>query len=643
MAARQRANTTNRGRNTASRLVQSAGEPAVASVEAQNNEWLTDVMVGRRVVDDTRRNYTLAFKFLSEHCKTSIPNSCDSNGQLILPLTPAIWLKLLNDMAEPIDATGKIRAYGTLQSYISAIKFFYEERGVTLPTEMKRNIVCWMDGYKRKIVELRGIGVMKNKEGKLPLSNLQYSRLCELSLFAVVTRAVSSAFVHVFMILCWNLFARSCSVSDLYFHHLSWETDALVIDMSKHKADQTGERITPKHVYANPYQPAVCPILALALHVFSNAFRVDGVNKDKIFLSTGSYDIFCKWFALALRALSNLGFQPEDFGTHSFRKGITSFVSGFIGGPGIISIFLRAGWSCGAVQDRYLTYSDGGDQFCGRIACGLSFNDGCKFSVLPPSFSNPQIIISEAEWDEILPGYRGYPASFRGCLPYLLASIAFHRDWLYEKNSSGNMKNISEQHPFFRSRLATAAKRGEGQEGGGSSSLLLWLQGQVLPLNTDGHCLHTGITATGIPPHIDQARQIEKLRQENEKLRAIIEKHHTEVMNELPQRVTSIFRETITAPGLQQMSAPELKVLLRELFSVERAVWDNHNAAAQLSQQQQIGRSNPLEDGTLVRDGFTMWMWRGRYRNIPPNYRFPGGTTKEVCDFFMHFSLGQSI
>lgn len=590
-------------------------------------QWLDNDMVGRRVVEETRKAYTTTFKFLSAYAVANIPGSCGSNGLLTIPLKSDVWMKLLDDMALPLDDVGRIRAFGTIQSYISSIKFFYEEAGFEVSNMLNQNISNWMDGYKRKIADLRAKGIMKNKEGKLPLSYLHYERLSELALFASSTRAVSACYVHVFMVLCWNLFARSCSVSDLYYHHFSWDNDSLVIDMSKHKADQAGERITPKHIYANPYKPATCPFLALALHVFSTAFRADGEDKDKLFLSKYSYDTFCKWFGEALRSMSNLGFQPEDYGTHSFRKGIASFVAGFIGGPGIISIFLRAGWSVGPVQDRYLTYADGGDQLCGRVACGLNFNDGSKFAVLPPTFANPFTILSEEEWNFILPGYQFYPASFRGCLPYLLASLAFHWDWITARDESDNRcyKNISASHPIFRSRIFHAAR--------GDQRLIEVLHESVLPLNTDGACEVTDMRATGIPPHIDQARQIEKLRAENEKLRELLLRHHIEIMDELPKRVTECFRETISSPGIQQMSVPELKALLTELIAVQFAARERTLAPPESSSSAPVASGNFILQG-----GYGMWLWRGRWRKIPVDYRFPGGSLKEVCDLY-YFGL----
>lgn len=92
--------------------------------------------------------------------------------------------------------------------------------------------------------------------------------------------------------------------------------------------DCTGEKITPKHVYANPYEPHKCPILALALHIFGAYDRSQMADIIKVFPSLTTFDTFSKWLNEALKAVSNLGFSPDDYGTHSFRKGVATFVSG---------------------------------------------------------------------------------------------------------------------------------------------------------------------------------------------------------------------------------------------------------------------------------------------------------------------------
>lgn len=157
--------------------------------------------------------------------------------------------------------------------------------------------------------------------------------------------------------------------------------------------------ILPKHVFANPLNPAICPVLSLALHIFSDTYRQDHDDYSKLFLGN-SYDSFSKWLSETLGEIETLGYEVSDFGTHSFWKGAATYCAGFVGGPSVITIFLRAEWSLGQVQDRYLMFADGGDQLYGRIAAGLNFGNGPEFSVLPPRFKNNKTILTPTEWNE---------------------------------------------------------------------------------------------------------------------------------------------------------------------------------------------------------------------------------------------------
>ena len=50
-----------------------------------------------------------------------------------------------------------------------------------------------------------------------------------------------------------------------------------------------------------------------------------------------------------------------------------------------VQVYLRAGWSLGNVQDRYIFAGPGGDQIVGRTVSGLPVTDR-TFSILPPHF-----------------------------------------------------------------------------------------------------------------------------------------------------------------------------------------------------------------------------------------------------------------
>ena len=49
---------------------------------------------------------------------------------------------------------------------------------------------------------------------------------------------------------------------------MQWQNDSLLIYFALTKTDQEGERPKePFHLYANPLQPEICPVLALSLYL----------------------------------------------------------------------------------------------------------------------------------------------------------------------------------------------------------------------------------------------------------------------------------------------------------------------------------------------------------------------------------------
>jgi hypothetical protein len=297
--------------------------------------------------------------------------------------------------------------------------------------------------------------------------------------------------------------------------------------------------------------------------------------------------------------------------THSFRKGIATYCSGFIGGPSVIAIILRAGWSLGQVQDRYITYSDGGDQFCGRVAAGLNFNEGSRFSVLPPHFSGSDIL-SDEEWSVICPSYRSYNSGFQSCLPYLLASLIWHWDWLTEKNSAQQYVHIALNHPILQCRLVT-------------SELIPRLKTLVIGPITTGKCNVTGMSASGIPTHIDLQRKLECLEHENARLRVTITENHEILLSQLPQKVTQNIIENINIQGVQQLSRNDFNQLFDEGFRRNNPSKDTDISA-------NVTLSTGVTSGS--EPGYRFWTWGGKLRPVPEHWSMPKGTVKAICDLF---------
>lgn len=150
----------------------------------------------------------------------------------------------------------------------------------------------------------------------------------------------------------------------------------------------------PKHVFANPFEPAICPILALGLllldHDGSQALVYETEGQDRRFSAV----LTRLWkSAEGQRALREFGKTIEELGTHSIRKGSSSYAaSGTTASPSSIAWLTRGGWSTGSAWEAYSYMMPGADCYIGRTLCGLDPLDR-SFAVFPPHFppSDPMV------------------------------------------------------------------------------------------------------------------------------------------------------------------------------------------------------------------------------------------------------------
>ncbi len=112
----------------------------------------------------------------------------------------------------------------------------------------------------------------------------------------------------------------------------------------------------------------------MAILVFSKPPSIEGSSTH--LFGSNSKERYAKWLQSTCASSSDLtamGLCLSDIGTHSCRKGVATSISNCPGGPQAHSIWLRAGWSLGSVQGRYIFSGSGGDQFVGRAATGKQF------------------------------------------------------------------------------------------------------------------------------------------------------------------------------------------------------------------------------------------------------------------------------
>lgn len=296
--------------------------------------------------------------------------------------------------------------------------------------------------------------------------------------------------------------------------------------------------------------------------------------------------------------LLELGLEKLQIGTHSFRKGVATFLSSMVGGPSPIAIYLRAGWSLGPVQSRYIMEGQGGDQLCGIAATGLTMTS-TEFACLPPHFNaSDGSVLTVAEWEDIVPGFSTYfPSHFRPVIPYLLASVIFHKEWLVE--------TLPLQHPLFNSRLWT-------------SGVMDRLSSKVLSGN--GRNEISGLTATGIPPHVLIANEMVKLQAEMEAIRI-------EVMgkiDEMPEKVKATLLENFTVHGVVPITQNQVTSMISNLQEtlLEAVRQQSIALSTSISEVAEARRDNSV--GIVPSDGtYKTFAWGGRYNFVPQGFQFP--------------------
>ena len=99
----------------------------------------------------------------------------------------------------------------------------------------------------------------------------------------------------MFLTLDCNLLARSDNFLVMNVNHVQWENDSLVLYFSKMKGDQSGDKSGDLwHVYLNPNNPEIFPVLALEKYLLSHP---DLMNLNcPIFPGNNQYDHFIKIF-----------------------------------------------------------------------------------------------------------------------------------------------------------------------------------------------------------------------------------------------------------------------------------------------------------------------------------------------------------
>jgi hypothetical protein len=386
--------------------------------------------------------------------------------------------------------------------------------------------------------------------------------------------------------------------------HLDWDSDHLVVEEQGHKGDQSGTMKYGKAVYANPLQPCICPVLALAVLCFSKPMRY------KLFDGEFNSDRAGSNLRELIRSMTGpemllLGNDIVDVGLYSLRKGSSSYCINLKGGPSAETVNFRMGHSNGKLNDKYWSPETGGgdDQVCGRLVCGLPYHD-YSFSMLPPHFDRETNLRLDGNfWRTVIHNYAVLPASFQRILPYLLASILYHDDWLRQ--------TLPSTHPVFLSGIFT------------QNELLVDLKSKVL--TGVGFCVETQMRATGLPIHLAITKRLADVEAG---LATIL----TELNENIPERTATLMFEKINRNlvinGVVPLSVDDFERRFGEMAT--RLLAEIRQGVSGLATTPHTETEVDAPEQRMVPvSWWRQWSWNDQYvlHFVPPEFVFPS----KVC------------
>ena len=194
-----------------------------------------------------------------------------------------------------------------------------------------------------------------------------------------------------------------------------------------------------------------------------------------------------------------------------------------------------------------------------------------------------------------------YPACFRVAIPYLLASLAYHKDYLKTK--------LHARHPLFHQPI--------------------WTTGMLNRLHSRVTLNGTNMKATGVPPHIMIQSQICEVKENVTALRDVL----VDVIMKLPKDVTTELLTHFQINGATPISSQQFNDFVSQLESTLNS--RDANIIQQLRsfrRELESTQNEPEQNNNQVQS--RSWTWGGKIRKVPEDFIFPTGNLKLISDLW---------
>ena len=330
----------------------------------------------------------------------------------------------------------------------SAVVWYHHSRTVVVEGSLNVAMREFIKGYRRTIADLKLNNLYPMMEGKNYLTCDGYEALLDFGLKLGEEDSRFSQSVHFvpYLVLLWNTIARVHSVGLLSLEHFGLANGCIFVKVPASKCDQDGENAFPKHMFSNVKEPKYCPVLALAIAVWTMALN----TSTRLFPGNFPERKFCDILHVVISTFpDSLKAIMIAIGAHSVKKGACTFLNGVLEGPNAHAVELRADHSIGDVRKCYIFRSVAQDQYCGRLLSMRNTESHDFFADLP------KLEQCALDWETLLPGYSRVPANFKPLLPHLLAALAQHSNWIRETLPAGHPLLLT---PLFRMRHIDALK-----------------------------------------------------------------------------------------------------------------------------------------------------------------------------------------
>jgi len=208
----------------------------------------------------------------------------------------------------------------------------------------------------------------------------------------------------------------------------------------------------------------------------------------------------------------------------------------------------------------------------------------------------------------VLPLYARLPETFKRTMPFLLASICFHEQWLRD--------TLPARHPLFSSYLF-------------ASGTLPTLKPFVI--TGCNRCPDTSLTATGIPPHLAITNELREAQRETQLMKeAVISK-----CDALPTEMCGVLRSQFSINGVVPLTIGDVSGLLNN--AVDRMRKELHDALPSVP-----SAPAPLVDPSLD-PRFHLWSWGGRMHMVSADWVFPSTDAKATWNLWHFGHVGEHI